>query len=608
MPMMIKQIREYLPYQGYTNTYNAAGSASTDNPYYYNVPAFSIRAVEFSNLQIYAYSTTNHAILKVRGETLLDTTSSGTTVVEFNFDGNLNPVDVVSTSFIMSTAGSRSDFRTKLANLASNKFFAILSTGINTFEQIDIDALLAIDAICGTVITSTNMTMVAVGFNKNIIDSMWNGNDKFASSQVYVNGKNKSLTATVKVSSTINTSVRPFQPSGTLTTISLPNTASAYAYYQIELSEPTNIDYIIFDHNSGSLNDFIIRDHQITVVDANNAEKIILPPSNALVETKYGSRFYLFDTIPTDYKITGGFESSVSMAGMNAALNRLAEQQSYSIFYDTINASGFNDSIYSKFNKFSNTYPAASTPVGDKIEKADLEPIIRNEERIKYGFATCNAGCSSACFSSSCTVTCSTSCGTRCGTTCSLNCNLACGFTNCTGLCVTACANGCGTTCQGGCAAACAGGTCGTSCISVCIGYCGGTCGYSCVGAACGGSCKGSCAGDYTLGCGLACAGNCTGTCSQGCTGTCGTACSNKTCGNNCYFSCGTGSCNNVCGAACSSGCSSACTGHACIGNCNNGCSKACTIVCSDVCTGSCASNCTGTCINAVSSGTPAYI
>lgn len=599
MPMMIKQIREYFPNQGYRSGYKYSGN--TSGTLYVNVPVQSIRAVRSQNLQIYAYAYSNAAKLKVRSTSILDVPDSDKVyVVEFGFDGNLIPNNIVTTEFQPQLGATQQNaLIAKISNLTTDKYFAMIAVGAVTLTSDISNALMAIGAIySGTTTLNSEFTFVAVGYNKAIIDSIWNGNDAGGASQLYINGQNAALGQTVSRADTISASP-PYSATSATYAVSLPNDGGKY--YQVDFTTPVAIDYIIFSHNN-NIDPFIIQNHQIDVVDGSNNIRTVKQPSNGFVEYRYGSRFYLFASFTSDQIITGGTESTVAMSGTIAAMSRMKNQGCFTGFLDEKYMASNTANILANFTLFEKPYsPGSTSDNGGKIEGQDIVPAIRDAERIKYGLAGCtDSTCSFACFDN-CTVTCQTTCGTNCGTNCNLRCILACGFTNCSTVCVGVCAGTCGTYCQGGCAAICAGGTCGSNCTAVCTGACTGQCYDHCTS-----SCYGACTSP-ALWC-VSCFRQCDGVCMEGCGGTCASGCSGRNCGNDCGHACGTSSCYNTCGATCSTACGTACTGHACIGNCNNGCSTACTIVCSTACQSSCTSTCTSTCIDQASATKPAYI
>ncbi len=603
MPMKIRQVREYFPNGGYRSPYKGGGDVNT--LFQQDVSVQSIRAVLFQNLQMYARSYSGAALIKVRGSELLNVSSANAAyVLEFSFDQNLIPINIVQNTYATySNTTGQTNFLSKISSLPTNKYFAIVLTGNNTISTTIKTKLLEIGALYSIEVNGA-VTFVAIGYNGKIIDSMWNGCDVGGASQVYVNGQNASIGKTVRRADSLDGNGNPVSSY----VVSLPQTGGKY--YQVELSstDSVDVDYIIFNHNS-NIPPYIIQNHKITVVDSSGQEYLLKQPSNGYVETVHGSRLYVFGQLQSDTFISGGNESSISLSAMNSALNRFRNQATTVGFFDEPYLSTLNQTIYNNFNLFSNLYAAESvTDNNGKIESNDIIPLIKNSERIKYSLAGCNSGCSTSCFDE-CTVTCKISCGIGCGDACEMGCTVNC-HTGCKATCGGACASVCGGQCNTACAALCAGGTCGSNCESVCIGVCGGTCASTC-GDNCSGNCKGSCSGDYLGPC-FDCSGACSNNCWTGCSGVCSTACSTKTCGNNCYATCGNTTCNHLCGSACATACGSACASNSCVVSCSRGCSTTCVTMCGNSCSTSCTNSCTGTCLNTAQSGfalrPPVYI
>lgn len=612
MSMSIRQIRQYIPQQGQRSPFRGTAPNLTD-PVSIVVPVVEMRAVEASNLQIhpYAYSTT--AILKIRGTQVISYSGNTTLLSTFEFDSNLTPYNITTTPYDTNGTSGQTAFIQALAVLASGtKYFAILVAGTQTFTSAIVSALQGADDLYAQT-RSGSFNYVAVGYAGKIIDSMWNGNDIGGVSQLFVNGKNIAKNIPVYVSTNVagggSYLLSPnYVTDGQFSTVT---SNSSLKYFQVTFPNPVNVDYISLLNNNGIDNYAIIR-HKITVVTEANNEVVVQPPTSAMLSTKYGSRYFLFDQLTSDSIITGGIESSLSNSELHASINRLKSAPAVAKFTQARDIRRFDDKYYEgsqsnmlgKITDFANIYPLQQTTNNyGRIEAVDIGSVIKNIERIKTGIAACNSGCAYICFDD-CNVVCIQTCGINCGTsTCTATCSENCGFQTCKGVCGNVCADGCYAACAGGCAALCAGGDCGSACKGTCSGGCTGSCASSCSGSSCGASCSGSCGGSYIapIIC-TPCSMSCGYGCDRNCTGTCGSACTGYTCGNTCYATCGS-ACTLKCGVACGAYCGAACANNVCGNTCSATCTLQCQVICGTACGAGCTNTCELTCIS--SSGTP---
>lgn len=621
MPMQIQKIIEdFSSAQGkrvlYYNGSFLDNNLSESEYKSYQIAERSIKAITFDDLQIYGYAYSGVAKLYVKGQKFIDIPSgSGNTYVCFFTFDSTNTIPTLSSSitYDTATAAGLSNFTSMLASIVTGttyagKHFAIISSGIQTFDSTIVSKLQSIGDFSAQAVSGGMINYVAIGYNNKITDSMFNGpTSSGGESQLYINGTNAALSASIKSNIIYGT---PSTPTYLSNAINGVNNQESYLFtipsdnYEVtvDLGAVYNIDYIIFLHKRVSDKPYTIFGHSIYVYDSSSTRTCIKQPSSDEVETDLGQRYYLFSALDTSTtKITAGLESSIAMAGMFSSYKRNVAQSAYTGFYDTIYSSSFHNSIDNLYTGFNyGTVTAQGTDKDSKVEKIDVEQDIYKAERVKYNVATCKgSSCSYACLDN-CSTSCISNCGNLCGgSTCANEClgtcNATC-FAGCTHNCATNCTYYCGAQCSGSCGVQCDSAcgnlcrtTCGSACSDTCAGNCSGACGALC-DTGCGSSCYGSCGGNCSQDCGAVCH----STCGSACTGYCGSTCT-AACGNGCS----TAGCSNSCTSVCDGSCDGSCKGGWYVGmcwQCNNDCCSGCANRCADNCQDKCHTGCSSVC------------